>query len=132
MEKKSESNTEINLKEQLKSVRKELQDKSHRLDAILAEKAQIANRLKILEDRGHDGLNKQIETISKLTGRVEYLESEMKIAEDRHHASINQLETQIVLCKDREKQIQQLQEDVSCDVTFNKYIKKKNHRWRCP
>ena len=117
-----ESNAESNLKEQLKSVRKELQDKSHRLDAILAEKAQIANRLKILEDRGHDGLNKQIETISKLTGRVEYLESEMKIAEDRHHASINQLETQIVLCKDREKQIQQLQEDVSLLFSYSNWV----------
>ena len=88
-------------------------DKSHRLEVILTEKAQIANRLKVLEDRGHDGLNKQIETISKLTGRVEYLESELKIADDRHHSSLAQLETQLVLCKDREKQIQQLQEDVS-------------------
>ena len=79
----------------------------------MTEKTQIANRLKLIEDRGHDGLDKQIETISKLTGRVEYLESEIKIAEDRHHSSLSQLETQVVLCKDREKQIQQLQEDVS-------------------
>ena len=118
IEKKSESNAvttaaESNLKDQLKNVRRELTDKSHRLEVILTEKAQIANRLKVLEDRGHDGLNKQIETISKLTGRVEYLESELKIADDRHHSSLAQLETQLVLCKDREKQIQQLQEDVS-------------------
>ena len=79
----------------------------------MSEKTQIANRLKLIEDRGHDGLDKQIETISKLTGRVEYLESEIKIAEDRHHSSLSQLETQVVLCKDREKQIHQLQEDVS-------------------
>ena len=83
------------------------------LETVLSEKTQIANRLKLIEDRGHDGLDKQIETISKLTGRVEYLESEIKIAEDRHHSSLSQLETQVVLCKDREKQIHQLQEDVS-------------------
>merc|ERR1711994_751282 len=110
-----ESNTimENNLKDQLKTMRKDLADKSQRLETVLSEKTQIANRLKLIEDRGHDGLDKQIETISKLTGRVEYLESEIKIAEDRHHSSLSQLETQVVLCKDREKQIHQLQEDVS-------------------
>ena len=48
----------------------------------------------------------------KLTGKVEHYEMELKIAEDRWAAVNAQLETQVILCRDREKQVLQLQEEV--------------------
>lgn len=87
-------------------------EKSSRLEAVMAEKNQLQNRVKVLEERGFDGSNKNLETISRLTGKVEHLETELKIAEERTAATNNQLETQTILCKDREKQVHQLQEEV--------------------
>ena len=67
----------------------------------------------VLEERGFDGKNKNIDTISRLTGKVEHLDADLKNAEERAGAVNNQLETQTILCKDREKQVHQLQEEVS-------------------
>ena len=58
-------------------------------------------------------MQKQLDTISKLTGKVEHYEMELKIAEDRCVAVNAQLETQVILCRDREKQVLQLQEEVN-------------------
>ena len=66
----------------------------------------------VLEDRGFDGKNKNLDTISRLTGKVEHLDADLKNAEERAGAVNNQLETQTILCKDREKQVHQLQEEV--------------------
>ena len=52
-------------KEQVKVFRKELAEKSARLEAVMAEKSQLQNRIKVLEDRGFDGKNKNLETISR-------------------------------------------------------------------
>lgn len=103
---------EDSLKEQIKILRKELMDKSGRLETAMSDKSQLQNRVKILEDRGFDGSDKNLDTISRLTGKVEHLETEMKICEDRCNAINNQLETQTILCKDREKQVHQLQEEL--------------------
>ncbi len=70
------------------------------------------SRLRILEDRGNEGIGKQMDTIAKLTGRVEFLESELKVAEERYATTVNQLETAAILNKDREKRIHQLQDEV--------------------
>ena len=70
------------------------------------------NSLLLKKDRGSDGMQKQLDTISKLTGKVEHYEMELKIAEDRCAAVNAQLETQVILCRDREKQVLQLQEEV--------------------
>ena len=48
----------------------------------------------------------------RLTGKVEHLEADLKNVEERASAANNQLETQTILCKDREKQVHQLQEEV--------------------
>jgi hypothetical protein len=98
--------------DQMRALRKEMMEKSCRLESIMADKIQMANRIKILEDRGQGGLGKQMDTISRLTGRVEHLEAELKITEERYTATISQLETQTIMSKDREKQIQQLQDEV--------------------
>ena len=66
----------------------------------------------MLEERSFDGNNKYLEQISRLTGKVEHLSTELKIAEERALSTNNQLETQAILCKDREKQVHQLQEEV--------------------
>ena len=99
-------------KEQVKMFRKELAEKSARLEAMMAEKSQLQNRVKVLEERGFDGKNKNLETISRLTGKAEHLQADLKNAEERASAVNNQLETQTILCKDREKQVHQLQEEV--------------------
>ena len=52
-------------KEQVKVFRKELAEKGARLEAVMAEKSQMQNRIKVLEDRGFDGKNKNLETISR-------------------------------------------------------------------
>ena len=57
-------------------------------------------------------MQKQLDTISKLTGKVEHYEMELKIAEDRCVSVNAQLETQVILCRDREKQVVQLQDEV--------------------
>ena len=49
---------------------------------------------------------------SRLTGKVEHLEADLKNVEERASAANSQLETQTILCKDREKQVHQLQEEV--------------------
>ncbi len=89
-----------------------MMEKNARLESILAERNQLQNRVKTLEDRGFDGNNKSLETISKLTGKIEHLETELKIAEERQVTFAAQMETQVILCKDREKQIHQLQEEM--------------------
>ena len=85
-----------------------------------------------LKDRGSDGMQKQLDTISKLTGKVEHYEMELKIAEDRCGAVNAQLETQVILCRDREKQVLQLQEEVNekqccivllCIMYFHRVVK---------
>ena len=43
---------------------------------------------------------------------MEHLEQDLKNTEERACAINNQLETQTILCKDREKQVHQLQEEV--------------------
>ena len=98
---------------QSKSLRRELIEKTQRLESILAEKNQLQNRVKVLEERSFDGNNKNLEQISRLTGKVDHLTTELKIAEERAVATNNQLETQTILCKDREKQVHHLQEEVS-------------------
>ncbi len=65
-----------------------------------------------MEDRGSEGIGKQMDTIAKLTGRVEFLESELKVAEERFTTTVTQLETKSILSKDREKKIQQLHDEV--------------------
>lgn len=110
-------------KEQAKMFRKELAEKSARLEAVMAEKSQLQNRVKVLEERGFDGKNKNLDTISRLTGKVEHLDADLKNAEERAGAVNNQLETQTILCKDREKQVHQLQEELEAKderlVTFS-------------
>ena len=48
-----------------------------------------------------------------LKHKIRPLDADLKNAEERAGAVNNQLETQTILCKDREKQVHQLQEEVS-------------------
>ena len=99
-------------KAMIRSLRKDMADKNARFEDVLAERNQLLNRVKVLEDRSHDGHHQQLENVSRLTGKVEQLETELKIVDERAHAANQLLETQVILCKDREKQLHQLQEEV--------------------
>ena len=56
--------------------------------------------------------SKQLDQIARLSARSDQLEGEMKLSEDRYQTLAGQLEQETIASRDREKKIQQLQEEV--------------------
>ena len=71
------------------------------------------SRLQSHGDRGSAEKDRLLDQVSRLTGRCEQLEADLRNAEAREQAGMAELERQTIVSKDREKKILRLAEEVS-------------------
>ena len=112
------------MKDELSSLRSELSLKSRRLESALAESARLKARLQghVGDSRGEEERARAAGELSAMTGKCEYLESELRNAEDRFQSTLGELEKQTIVCKDRDKKIHLLMEEVGTLKVVVKFL----------
>ena len=93
-------------------LRKELSDRSARLEDALATNAKLTSRLKMTEGRSVGDLDersrRQLDVIASLTTKCEQLEADCHVIEARYKDTVDLLEKQTITSKNRDHKIEQL------------------------
>ena len=72
----------------------------------------LQSRIHSQSDRGSLEKDRLLEQVSRLTGRCEQLENEIKNLEMRGRASMTEMEKMAIMGKDNNKRVQQLTQEV--------------------
>ena len=103
-------------KEDISALRNELSDKSARLQEALATNAKLTSRLKMADSRSTGDLDeryrRQIDMIAALTTKCEQLEADCHAAEARYKDTVDLLEKQTIVSKERDHKVEQLTGEV--------------------
>ena len=75
--------------------------------------ALLQSRIHSHSDRGSLEKDRLLEQVSRLTGRCEQLENDVKNMEARGQATATEMERMAIMAKDKEKRVQQLTREVS-------------------
>eukprot|EP00095_Tigriopus_kingsejongensis_P003476 maker-scaffold264_size232020-snap-gene-0.9 protein:Tk03476 transcript:maker-scaffold264_size232020-snap-gene-0.9-mRNA-1 annotation:"iduronate 2-sulfatase" len=103
------------LQTEIKKLKTDLVDRNNRLEeALMATAAQrrdkANSRLGLMEEE--DEKSRLLDQIARLTGQTEQLEIDRRNLADRHQKTLEELERQTIVSKDREKRIHSLMEDM--------------------
>lgn len=78
----------------------------------------LQSRIHSHSDRGSHEKDRLLEQVSRLTGRCEQQENDIKNMETRGQATAAEVERMAITAKDKEKRVQQLTQEVSeCERT---------------
>ena len=105
--------------EDVLALRKELSDRSARLEEALRHNAKLQTRLKTMEVRSAAGggdvderFRRQLDTVATLTTKCEQLEADCLAAEARYKDTVDLLEKQTIMGRDKDQKIEQLTGDM--------------------
>ena len=97
-------------------LRKELSDRSARLEEALAANSKLTSRLKLTEGRSAGDLDersrRQLDKIASLTTKCEQLEADNHVIEARYKDTISLLEKQTITSKNRDQKIEHLNGEI--------------------
>ena len=93
-------------------MRKELSDRTAKLEEAMAANAKLTSRLKLTEGKSmgdvDERLRRQLDKIASLTTKCEQLESDCQLVESRYKDTVDLLEKQTITSKNRDNKIEQL------------------------
>ena len=97
-------------------LRKELSDRSARLEEALAANAKLTSRLKMTDGRSVGDLDerskRQLDKLASMTTKCEQMEADCHVIETRYKDTVELLEKQTITSKNRDQKIEQLQGEV--------------------
>ena len=99
------------LRDELRSLKAELTDKSSRLETALSDRAQLQGRVSRDGANNEEERTRALDQLAKMTGSSEQLQTDLKNLEERYAATLTELEKTTILSKDREKRIHNLTEE---------------------